>query len=261
MQIIRRLIVLIIMLVGFLFVVSSKTSYASQQDATLTDSFYFDPSTSFSPTYGFLRLQGNGSSATLIGILRFNVSTSGGWTIDKARLNLAAGYAGFCTLPSADVRIYSTTDDADPPTRDVLLDTLDSGNTTVPYPGTHSLSAAYQHWSDDGGGALSSYLDAQRQGDGVATLWVETTTNTTGSVYLEGNSGAIDGACGSGAGGSYLIGPPALQLADTNDPTAVHLTTLQSANNTDYTLLLSIGGLLLISTIALIIMRRRQPQA
>lgn len=180
------------------------------------------------PGYFMLQSSVDGTVATLAGILRFNVDAP--FSIAKARLNLALGNGGPCGVPpSVAVRVYGTANgDDNPPQRGVLLATVDGGTTQVPFPGTHTVSPAYNLWTDAAAGTLSGYLQAENAVDNVVTLWVETIGLGNNAMFFEGSSGTLNGFCGSGGGGGLQLGPPMLQLADNAQPLAVSLRTFSA---------------------------------
>lgn len=231
---IRHFSLLSILLLAIALFAASMSAWAApevQLDATLVAAYWCNMTgnacTDSNNTGQFIRVQASLGAATSAGIVRFDVSTAGagGWSIDKARLNLALGYTGSCLVENVDIKVYGTANnDADPPQRGNFLASVDGGQAKVPFTvGTHDLSEAYQHWTDttpaDG---LVQYLEQQRVADGVATLWVEQTAGT-GSIYFDGGSGVLDSGCGAGAGGSYNLGAPVLQLADTSAPLVISM--------------------------------------
>ncbi|MCA9933974.1 MAG: hypothetical protein H6662_03430 [Ardenticatenaceae bacterium] len=99
--------------------------------------------------------------------------------------------------------------------------------------------------------ALSQYLTNKiASGVGEATIAMQINSCPFGFFGVEFDDNA-------------QANPPTLNMYTSDDATAVHLITLQSADsNTNPTLLLmGIGGLLLVSMAVFILMRRRQPQA
>ncbi len=189
------------------------------------------------PTAGFLRLAQSFGTNTFVGILRFSVNQP--FTIDKARLSLALGNAGFCGAvgPGQALRVYSTTNDSDPPSRSALLIVVDNGSAAVPFPGTHAISPAYNHFTDSAFGLFAQHIESQNSGsasagDGTVTLWIEATT-PVGSLYVggAGSPPLLNAYCGDGKGGSP-VGPPVLQLADQAQPLTVELSSFH-ADSTD----------------------------
>jgi hypothetical protein len=103
------------------------------------------------------------------------------------------------------------------------------------------------------------YLETERNNDGVVTLWVEQTLLGIGSILVGGaNPGLINGVCGSGAVGGYLIGPPVLQLADQSQPLAVTMSTFRAVDPAvNWPLTVGLGALAAIVVGGLAVSRRR----
>lgn len=216
-----------------------------------------------------LRLQANLSlEPTYVAILRYNVATPGDWVIAKARLNMAYGYAGSCTAATVAIKVYETANgDADPPQRgDFLVDvnaTAPSlpGIAQVPNSDPNAISEAYQHWTDTtAGDGLAGYLNAERTNDGVATLWVEETTYSTGSVFFAAsndNGVALNNSCGVGAGGAYVLQGPVLQLSDMDQPLSVDISNFDSAAAPTWPFYAGLGALALLAVVGVKLSQRR----
>lgn len=259
-----------LMIIAAIVAVPSEVTLAApdtQLDATLT--FAGECDYSASPTVACLaaprsrdpRITAFQGTPGIVGIFRFNIATgTPGWAIDKARFSLALANAGTCgAAASVPVMVYGTANgESNPPQRGALLATVDGGTTAVPFPGTHSVSPAYNHWTDttfaDG---LVQYVEAQRGIDGVVTLWVEQ-VGYDGTMLVGGATPtAINGVCGSGVGG-YLIGAPALQLADEVQPLSVTMAGSPSATSTPtWPLYAGLGTVALVVIAGLAVSRRR----
>jgi len=227
---------------------------------TSTDAVYVDPGQPTSNVNnGLIFISGNGAGGTSnIGLLKFNLS-SVGYTINKARLNLAIvsdqATCGFTSDASVSVNIYQVDNTTwtetgvtynTKPTRGNFIMSATVG-TTVP---------SHLAFSDTGGGNLSSYLETERSvgagNDGIAGIWIETTAGAN-QVVFEDDEGT--GAT-AGCSGANLV--PTLQLADSADPLAITLASL-TANRPStplarYILFTAMIGL---AAVALVWMRRR----
>jgi len=210
-----------------------------------------------------LRLQSSLGTGTVVSIVRFPVTAP--FQITSARLNLAYGYYGdTCQAQNVNVKVYSTTTDTYPSVRGSFLADVDGKVAQVPFPDPHRVSAAYNRWTSPGttnGSALADYIESQRSGngtggDGVVSLWIET-TEATGSIAFASSNGGLDASCGMGAGGAYLLAGPGLQLGGVDTPNAVTLTDVSARSASAWSLYGVLGLLALVTVGGVVISRRR----
>jgi len=169
-------------------------------------------------------------------------------TIDEARLNMSAiddSTVCFLTYDAVpEINVYGTLTDFSSgvtwntaPAIGSLLDDMDE----------NPLSG-HAHWTDLGADSLASYLEAERLGDGTASLWIELPGSFGDQVIFSDQENV--GIC---TGGDLV---PTLQLADSTGPLAVSLSDFGASQSNLFILWVGLG-VMLVAIAALLIYRRR----
>ena len=231
----------------------------TQADVTDTAQIIASEGTWVDPAFGtsnfnnqLLFLNGDGFGGTAkVTLLKFDVS-SVSFIVNRARLNMSVVDDGLCGVSDLNhsIDLHEVTDDSwsegtltfnTLPAQGSFIATIDS----TPY-------VTRTYWTDNGGGNLSTFVEAQRSANGgndLVSIWVQTTTSFSDGIFEddEGNG------AGFGCNGANL--EPTLQLADT-DPLAVNLT--DAAATTTNSWLLWSGIILLLASFSGFFFYRRQ---
>jgi hypothetical protein len=199
-----------------------------------------------------------GTSTDDVILLKFDVSGIG-YAVDKARVALALvdNPGAPCFIAGGDstkISLYQTTD----LWAEGTVTTNSAPVKGAPIATTHVVDATTGHigYEDTGAGSLASYVEAERGGDGVVSIWAEITNGALGDQVVFADKENA-GLCVTPLLGDAAA---ALGVADATGPLAVSLSETGTNNLPSTTLFWGALTLLVVTLGGLVVMRKRDSE-